>query len=112
MISFIFCVVDYSVEYTWFIRVNRTHYAPVPKKVTRHEMHAWPLVRTTIPNPKRDLSNNALEAALVPLDNLLLGDAVGGTDLGLASSTLGNTVTWASPVVCISIFCPPLGNCV
>ena len=60
----------------------------------------WSLF-TTI-RTERDLSNNALEAALVPLDNLLLGDAVGGTDLGLASSTLGNTVTWASPVIRIS----------
>lgn len=67
-------------------------------------MHTWSLF-TTI-RTERDLSNNALEAALVPLDNLLLGDAVGGTDLGLASSTLGNTVAWASPIACISALIP------
>jgi hypothetical protein len=45
------------------------------------------------------LSHDALEAALVPLDGLLLGNAMAGTDLGLGSAALGDTLTWSSPVL-------------
>lgn len=61
-------------------------------------MHTWPPILRPSPS-KRDLSHNSLESALVPFDDLSLGDAVGSTDLGLASATLGDTVTWASPVI-------------
>jgi len=42
-----------------------------------------------------NLPHNALEAALVPLDDLCLSDAVGGTDPALTSTTLGNTLARA-----------------
>jgi len=38
------------------------------------------------------LSHNALEAVLEPLDSLVTVDLVVGSDLGLASSTFGNTL--------------------
>lgn len=44
-----------------------------------------------------DLSDNSLESALKPLDGLGLVDTVGGTDLGLASSALSDTLTRAGP---------------
>jgi len=46
-----------------------------------------------------DLPHDTLKTALVPLDNLLLSDAVRGTDPALASATLGNTLTWTGPVI-------------
>jgi hypothetical protein len=47
----------------------------------------------------QNLSHDALEAALVPLHGLLLGDTMAGTDLGLAAAALGNTLTWSGPVL-------------
>lgn len=41
------------------------------------------------------LSDNALEAVLVPLDGLVLVDAVGGADLALAPPALGNALAGA-----------------
>ena len=41
------------------------------------------------------LSDNALEAVLVPLDGLLLVDLVRGTDLALAAPALGDALTGA-----------------
>lgn len=41
------------------------------------------------------LSDNALEAVLVPLDGLALVDLVGGTDSGLATPALGDALTGA-----------------
>ena len=45
---------------------------------------------------KNDLPDNSLEAGLVPLDNLLTLDAVGGANLGLATATLGDALTTAT----------------
>jgi hypothetical protein len=44
-------------------------------------------------------SDNSLEATFVPLDCFGLGDFMGGANLGLASSALGNTFTRASPEI-------------
>jgi len=41
-----------------------------------------------------DLSDNTLESRLEPLHTLLTLDLVGGSDMCLASTTLGNTLTW------------------
>jgi hypothetical protein len=45
-----------------------------------------------------DLPHDTLESALVPLDCLLLGDAMTGTNLGLAATTLGDTLARSGPV--------------
>lgn len=45
---------------------------------------------------KSDLPDNSLKAGLVPLDNLLTLDAVGGANLGLATATLGDALTAAT----------------
>lgn len=45
--------------------------------------------------PSTRLSDNALEAVLVPLDGLVLVDAVGGADLALSPPALGNTLAGA-----------------
>ncbi len=42
---------------------------------------------------KSNLSDNSLEAGLVPLDNLITPDAVSGTNLGLGTATLGDALT-------------------
>jgi len=42
-----------------------------------------------------NLPHDALEAALVPFDSLLLSDTMAGTDLGLAATTLGYTLAWS-----------------
>jgi hypothetical protein len=57
------------------------------------------------------LPDNSLEPAFVPLNRLGLGDFVGGADLGLASSALGDTFTRAGPeivswLIRIGKFCP------
>jgi hypothetical protein len=50
-----------------------------------------------IRNKKRleisDLSDNAIESLLEPLDGLVAVDAVAGTDLGLHATTAGDTLT-------------------
>lgn len=45
----------------------------------------------------RRLSDDTLEAVLVPLDGLGLVDAVGSTNLGLCAATAGDTLTRAGP---------------
>ena len=42
--------------------------------------------------------NNPLESILEPLDRLWLIDAVAGTDLALAASSLGYPLAWSCPV--------------
>jgi len=42
-----------------------------------------------------NLSDNAFESVLEPLDSLIALDLVGGTNTGLASASLGNTLTWS-----------------
>ena len=42
--------------------------------------------------------NNPLESILEPLDRLWLIDAVAGTDLALAASSLGYSLAWSCPV--------------
>ena len=51
--------------------------------------------RTLFPLLMKRLSDNALEAVLVPLDGLGLVDLVGGTDSALAAPALGNALTGA-----------------
>jgi hypothetical protein len=51
-----------------------------------------------MPNePVEYLSDNSLEARLEPFDGLLTLDLVRSTDVGLASATLGNTLTRSGP---------------
>ena len=55
------------------------------------------------------LPDDTLEAALVPLDGLLLVDLVRGTDAGLATSAAGDTLTRAGPIINVrtmSLFVP------
>lgn len=46
-------------------------------------------------NPQTHLSDNAVEAALEPLDGLVALDAVAGTDVALHASSSGNTLAGA-----------------
>ena len=49
--------------------------------------------------PNLALPHNTLEPVLEPLDGLLLVDAVGGADAGLAASALGNALAGSGPTV-------------
>lgn len=51
---------------------------------------------------RQRLPHNTLEAVLVPLDGLVAVDLVRGTDSGLGSATLGDTLTWTGPAQNIS----------
>lgn len=53
-----------------------------------------------------NLSDDTLESLLEPFGDLLTLDLVGWANLGLASSTLGNTVTWAGPIIKLSANVP------
>jgi hypothetical protein len=61
----------------------------------------------TVPQVRR-LPNNALEAALEPLDRLHLSDAVRGADASLCPSALGDALTGAGPIL-ISAFSSVVG---
>lgn len=56
---------------------------------------------------RQRLPHNTLEAVLVPLDGLVAVDLVRGTDSGLGSATLGDTLTWAGPVPDVSTLSLP-----
>jgi hypothetical protein len=60
------------------------------------------------------LSDNALEAVLVPLDGLGLVDAVGCADLALAAPALGNALTGAghADVEVHTVDTAPVSNCI
>jgi len=49
------------------------------------------------------LSDDTLESVLEPLDGLVAVDLVVGTDGGLASATLGNTLTRTGPISFVSL---------
>jgi hypothetical protein len=59
------------------------------------------------------LSDNALEAVLVPLDGLGLVDAVGGSDPALAAPALGDALTGAghADVEVHTVDTAPVSNC-
>jgi hypothetical protein len=67
--------------------------------------HRTPLFRSKSPiedhpvNGGNNLPDDAVEALLEPPDGLSLGDAVAGTDAGLAAAALGDTLTRAGPVL-------------
>lgn len=54
-------------------------------------------IRTLVPSLVAHLPHDTLEAVLEPLDGLLLGDAVGGADAGLAPPALSDTLAGAGP---------------
>lgn len=56
---------------------------------------------------RQRLPHNTLEAVLVPLDGLVAVDLVRGTDSGLGSATLGDTLTWAGPAQNVSTLSLP-----
>lgn len=63
--------------------------------VYRAESSIHSLFQSVTTSSSTRLSDNALEAVLVPLDGLVLVDLVGGTDLALAAPALGNALTGA-----------------
>ena len=50
--------------------------------------------------PRRCNGINILESVLEPLDSLLTLDLVGGANVGLAATALGNTLTRSGPKLC------------
>lgn len=47
----------------------------------------------------RHLPDNTVEAVLEPLDGLVLVDLVVGTDVGLSTAALGDTLTGTGPSI-------------
>jgi hypothetical protein len=66
--------------------------------------HAKTLCEFSFPTTIISLPDDALEAVLVPLDNLGGVDLVGCADLVLAAATAGDALTGAGPDVDISNF--------
>jgi hypothetical protein len=72
--------------------------ADAPDRPVNHDTVYTPEPCSSCPS----LPHNALEPILEPLDRLLLVNAVGGADAGLAALALGDALTWAGPVKLIS----------
>lgn len=70
---------------------------PVKKKMRKHPNPEQPFMRFFFSFPGGTLPHGGVVLGLEPLDYIGLVDAVGGTNVGLAPSALGDTKTRAGP---------------